>query len=425
MNKKAIIQPGYNPVFKDFLQNWDKQYRYQILYGGAGSSKSYHTAMKIISRIRSESPHRFLVVRKVASTMRQSVFQLLKQIIYDWNIEDEFQINNSEIKIIHLRTKNEIVFNGVDNPEKLKSITGITSVWIEEATELTKEDYMQLTLRVRGIYRNPVCFYITFNPISNQHWLFEYVNTIQDNKIVLKTTFLDNYFLDDEYKRRMRDLKEEDELYYQIYALGEWGEPLKGLIYKKWKIVRSIPDELKNVPSVYGIDFAQSSPTAMVELKMSDNLLWVREIFYERNVSLEDLKGLLEKHKIPKDVEIYCDSAYPRYIEELQKEYLAYPSDKSVKEGIGQVAGYNMYIDEMSDNLIMEIKRYKWREKIINGNVVQLDEPVKMWDHCLDSLRYIVSTHSRNAQPTFFASQSSIKYDMGMWGDTTKFNTTY
>jgi phage terminase large subunit len=423
---KSELQIKYSPAFYDFLRFYDAKYRYQVLYGGSGSGKSYHIALKILHRIRSEKPHRILVVRKVASTLRQSVFQLLKQIVYDWGVDDEFQINNSDMRIIHLSSKNEIIFTGVDDPEKLKSITGITSVWLEEATEFTQEDWLQITLRVRGKYPNPVCFYISFNPVSNQHWLFTYVNTLVNNKISLKTTYLDNAFLDDEYKRRMRDLKNEDELYYQIYGLGDWGEPSKGLIYKKWKIVQGIPNELKQEPSIYGLDFAQSGTTAMVEVKANENMLWAKEVFYEKNLSFDDVVKMLESKNISKNIEIYTDYAYPRYIERLQElGYNSIFADKSVKEGIGMLTGYNMYLDEMSYNLQMEIKRYKWKEKIINGGVIQLDEPLKMFDHLLDGLRYSIFTHFRDVPKPLQMQNTGINYSFGVYSGWSNNDTLY
>ena len=63
------------------------------------------------------------------------------------------------------------MFTGMDDPEKLKSIEGVTGVWMEEATEFTQEDFEQLDLRLRGVTAYHKQITLTLNPISEQHWI--------------------------------------------------------------------------------------------------------------------------------------------------------------------------------------------------------------------------------------------------------------
>jgi len=60
-----------------------------------------------------------------------------------------------------------------------------------------------------------------------------------------------------------------------------------------------------------------------------------------------------------------------------------------VKDGIDYVQAQRLMISPVSQNLIKEIRGYKWKEK----NGVVFDEPVKVHDHVLDSLRYALKTH--------------------------------
>ena len=144
--------------------------RYLIMYGGAGSGKSYHSALKIIQRCLNEKGHRILLVRKVARTIKESVFKIIYDILLQHDLLSIVSVNLTD-KSFKFSNGNEIITTGLDDVEKLKSIHAITSIWIEEATELEKGDLDQLDLRLRGDTANYKQIIITFNPIDETHWL--------------------------------------------------------------------------------------------------------------------------------------------------------------------------------------------------------------------------------------------------------------
>lgn len=201
----------------------DNRNRYLVLYGGAGSGKSVVAAQKMIIRMLEEKGHKFLVVRKVANTLRNSVFSLLRGTIADWGLSQLFKINKSDMDIT-CANGNQIIFAGLDDVEKLKSIHGVTGMWLEEASEILQEDFQQLDLRLRGETRNYKQIMISFNPISITHWLKAvFFDQNKANSKVVHTTYKDNMFIDDEYKLQLESLKIQDPYYYTVYALGEWG----------------------------------------------------------------------------------------------------------------------------------------------------------------------------------------------------------
>jgi phage terminase large subunit len=201
----------------------DEQSRYLILYGGAGSGKSVTAAQKIIIRCLEEKGHKFLVVRKVANTMRNSVFSLLRGTIAEWGLSELFKVNKSDMDITCVNG-NQIIFAGLDDVEKLKSVHGVTGMWLEEASEMLQEDFQQLDLRLRGQTKYYKQIMISFNPISITHWLkLVFFDLKKSNSKVIHTTYKDNTFIDDEYKSTLEALKEQDPYYYSVYALGEWG----------------------------------------------------------------------------------------------------------------------------------------------------------------------------------------------------------
>lgn len=197
--------------------------RYLVLYGGGSSGKSVFAAQKIIYRMLTEQGHRFLVVRKVGKTLRESCFALLRSTIAEWGMQELFNVNKSDLYISCVNGS-EILFSGLDDVEKLKSIHRVTSMWIEEASELTAEDFRQLDIRMRGKSKNYKQIMLTFNPVSVTHWLkSELVDSSKESTTVIHSTYKDNKFLDREAIAVLEGFKDTDEYYYQVYCLGQWG----------------------------------------------------------------------------------------------------------------------------------------------------------------------------------------------------------
>ena len=208
--------PAFVPLFQD-------KSRYQIPWGGAGSGKSHIVARKLLYRLLNEQhvKHNFLIIRKVDTTITKSVWALMKNIISIWGLNRQFHFNKTDRTMIYKPNGSQFMFSGLDNVEKLKSIEGVSSIWIEEATELLQEDFEQLDLRLRGDFGCLKQIILTLNPISDQHWIKKiFFDDPIDSVFTLKTTYLDNYFIDDEYKMVMENKKKSNPRYYQIYCLG-------------------------------------------------------------------------------------------------------------------------------------------------------------------------------------------------------------
>jgi phage terminase large subunit len=210
-----------NKMFYPLYKNKD---RYLVLYGGAGSGKSVFAAQKIIFRILTEDNHKFLIVRKVAKTLRESTFSLLRGVISEWGMTNLFEVNKTDMTITCKLNDNKIIHAGLDDVEKMKSIHGVTGIWIEEASELEQQDFQQLDLRLRGNTTNYKQIILSFNPISILHWLKDlFFDKKKSRSKIVHSTYLDNQFIDEEYRSVLESMKDEDEYYYSVYALGEWG----------------------------------------------------------------------------------------------------------------------------------------------------------------------------------------------------------
>lgn len=137
----------------------------------------------------------------------------------------------------------QIIFAGLDDVEKLKSIADITSVWIEEASQITLQDFLQINLRLRGSHlKNYKQIILTFNPISEDHWLKDYFfDNPKESSHISETTYLNNKFCDPQYKQQLEDMKTVDPVYYQVYALGQWGS-FEGKYFKTFDKDKHVVD---------------------------------------------------------------------------------------------------------------------------------------------------------------------------------------
>lgn len=296
-----------NLSHKDFFFD---QTRWLISYGGAGSGKSYTTAQKIVLRMMSEEGHKFLVVRKVATTLRVSVFQLFKDLISNINASDSFKINKSDMTITYVPNGSMLIFFGLDNIEKLKSIQGITSIWIEEASECEQGDILELNRRLRGETPYYKQIMITFNPISHLHWLkSHFFDNEASTAKIYKTTYLDNSFIDEEYKHEIEEIKHYDEQQYRIYALGEWGVINDNVIHHRFKPKEHI--STKTVNDFYrlhcGIDFNIGGCVVVTLGEDTEGVAHILEDFVAYDT--ENIITELKSRYATKEVTLYPDAS--------------------------------------------------------------------------------------------------------------------
>lgn len=211
---------------ESFLPLLFDRHRYLVLKGGGSSGKSEFAARKILERCATEPGSRWLVCRKVAKTLRQSCFKLLKKqakAYYGMAI-DRIPEGETGDMYITFRNGSEIIFAGLDDVEKLKSIVDLNGIWIEEASELLDSDFNQLDIRLRGERRWYKQLIITFNPVSVTHWLKRRFFDAPDPRATIhESTYLNNRFLPEEDRLTLEGFKDRDPYYYQVYALGQWG----------------------------------------------------------------------------------------------------------------------------------------------------------------------------------------------------------
>ena len=246
-----ISKKVFNDVYLPFLDNTD---RYLVFYGGGSSGKSYFIAQRFIYKLIHPSRCNLLVVRQTGDTNRRSTFPLLKQVISNWNLAEQFKVNESDMRIKCKLTGNEVAFAGLDDVEKIKSITfengELTDIWVEEATECQEADINQLKVRLRG-GKTKKQMVLSFNPINIQHWIKRH---FIDSGLatVCFSTYKDNKFLTEDDRKALEDLKHIDEYTYEVYCLGKWGI-LGKTVFDARAIQKRLDAELKPMKVGYFI----------------------------------------------------------------------------------------------------------------------------------------------------------------------------
>ena len=379
--------PAFVPLFKNKL-------RYEIPWGGAGSGKSHIIARKLLYRMLNESDvkHNFLIIRKVDRTIKKSVWTLMKNIISIWGLTDQFQFNQTDRTMTWKFNGAQFMFSGLDDVEKLKSIEGVTSIWVEEATELNQEDFEQLDLRLRGEFGCLKQISLTFNPISEQHWIKKiFFDSPMEGVFTLKTTFLDNHFIDDEYKMVMQNKKVTNPRFYNIYALGNWGTA-EGLIFQNvtQRLIRE--DELTGLDCVQGLDFGYTNdPSAFNQtyIDLKNKKIFIFDGFYEKGLSNNAITAKIKELALHRHMTT-ADSSEPKSIDAIKAKGVrvqgAQKGKDSINSGIDFLLDYEIILNAHLVEFMTEFNNYSWAiDKKTNKTT---NKPVDDFNHFIDSLRY-------------------------------------
>lgn len=206
---------------------------------------------------------------------------------------------------------------------------------------------------------------------------------IDPDVLVVHSTWEDNPFLDSAYVDTLQKLISQDENFYRIYTLGEWGL-LQRRIYTNYKIIPTLPD-MPNAKWSYGLDFGLVAPSAIVKVYLFGDSFYLEERLYKSGLTNSDIIEFLS-HEERGD--IYGDPSAKMMIAEIQRAgYSAFEGIKGVKESIDLCQRQTLSIPQSSVNLIKEISSYQWKADK-EGNV--LPEPVKFNDHLMDAMRYAI-----------------------------------
>lgn len=400
-----------NPVYYPYLTDYR---RFQIYKGGAGAGKSVHVSEKIVYNMIVNRGYNGMACRKTGVDNHTSTFSEMQRTIGRWNLNELFTFNRSRgaEEIICKLNNNRLIFRGMDDVEKVKSITFPTGdlifVWCEEANQFDLADIRQLNLRLRGT-TGPVPKHIimSFNPIDIDSWIkTEYFDhPIEPSRgYVLETTYRDNRFLDDTYKQELENLQYVDMYYYNVYVLNQWGSLSTAKVFQNLQIHEfELPEyHMQNIR--HGVDFGFNHANAYEGMGFKDGELYIYKEVYGKHQMIEDFINDVKKIHVP-SYPIVGDSASPDKIQAMNNAGLTVYQAKKGPGSVLRVVDWLKAVPVIHihatrcPNAAKEMPRIKYRE-LKDGSV--LEEIVEIDDDTLAAIRYAVEDLAENVEAGHF-----------------------
>lgn len=324
-----------SPAFEDFLFDWN--YKTYLALGGYGSGKSYHIALKIIFKCFEEK-RKVLVVREVYETLKESCYDLFAEILEEMDLleDDDGRRHKNQTKVLKKKSPLEfrfpngsrIIFKGMDKPAKVKSINGVSIVWLEECSEIKYEGYKELIGRLRKP-KVSLHFILSCNPVGRENWVYRHffvrLDDNGDEHIVLNEDDLykkkeiikngvyyhhstpdDNKFLPKDYIKSLDEMKDYDYPLYQVARLGRFGAN-GTLVLPQFRVARSaklFKAAVREIPSslkFYGFDFGfEESYNAVISLAVDDKrkILYIYDEIYINHITDDKMANLDEMVKL-------------------------------------------------------------------------------------------------------------------------------
>lgn len=344
-----------SPAFDNFIFDWD--YEKYLLIGSYGSGKSHAVVQKIILKLFAEK-RKCCVFRDVYDTHKESTFDLLKQVLDDMGLLAENGVRKHPHKVCFKNSPLEfkfpngsrIIFKGMDSTEKLKSLNGVSIVWIEECSEVSYDAYLELLGRIRTPNVS-MHFILTCNPVGKFNWVyqqfFEKINEDGSVETVLKDEILyerktlikkkvyyhhstcdDNPFLPPGYIQRLDDLKVYDKNLWVVARLGRFGSSGMRVLPQFEVMHKSLVNHaIIEIPEFYhriGFDFGfEKSYNAVIRIAIDDKNKWLyiyKEYYKNHMTDDRTAVDLIHWDENIKNEKIKADNAEPKTIKYYQQQ---------------------------------------------------------------------------------------------------------
>jgi phage terminase large subunit len=378
-------------VFDDLLAAYRSgKYNVFVEEGGSRSSKTHSIIQFWINYANDNrgKPKRVIVTRKKGTWVKGTVVVDFLKILKKYGLYDRKAHNKSEGAGIYRLYDTEFWFMGLDDEQRIHGM-GSDAFWINEAIEASKNDYDQLMQRCSGFG------VLDYNPSEEDHWIYDNIckrprtyfhhSTLLDNRLIPKNArdqILSYEPTEENYTNGTVDKRK-----WEIYGLGKRAK-IEGLVFETIEIVPEIPIWVKE--RFTGIDFGYTNdPTAIGEVGIQDNTLYVDELCYRTRMNIADIIKTLKD--VNNDRKIISESADPRLVDEIYHSgFNIHPVEKgkgSVEAGIEKMKTMKICVTERSINAIKEFKNYTYQQ---DKNGKWLNVPIDDMNHIIDLVRYVV-----------------------------------
>ncbi|WP_271901558.1 PBSX family phage terminase large subunit [Limosilactobacillus reuteri] len=388
---------------------FDYSHFIEVWYGGASSGKSHGVVQKVVLKSLQhwKHPRKVLWLRKVDRTIQESIFADVIDCLSNWQLLPLCRVNKSN-RTIHLPNGAVFLFKGMDDPEKIKSIKGLSDVVMEEASEFNQDDFTQLTLRLREPKHKKRQLFCMFNPVSKLNWTYKQwfapkAKVNPERVSIHQSTYKDNHFLDEDNIATIENLKQTNPAYYKIYTLGEFAT-LDKLVFPEFEKRRLSIRALSQLPSYFGLDFGYTNDeTAFMHVKVDENTqtIYVMEEYAKHGMLNDDIARIIKQMGYSKEV-ITADAAEPKSIAEIKRDGISRirPAKKgkdSIIQGLSFMQQYHLVVDDRCVKTIEELENYTYKKDKQTGEYT--NEPVDSYNHEIDAIRYALSEINGMASP--------------------------
>lgn len=400
----------YNVFNKQIYDSlFDYSHFIEVWYGGASSGKSHGVVQKVVLKVLKHwnHPRKVLWLRKVDRTIKDSIFTDVIDCLSTWRLLPLCKVNNSD-RTIHLPNGAVFLFKGMDDPEKIKSIKGLSDVVMEEASEFNQDDFTQLTLRLREPKHRKRQLFCMFNPVSKLNWTYKQwfapeAEVNPERVAIHQSTYKDNHFLDADNIRTIENLKQTNPAYYKIYTLGEFAT-LDKLVFPDFSKRRLSAQRMVNLPSYFGLDFGYTNDeTAFMHVKVDqdNHTIYIMEEYAKHGMLNSDIARMIKQMGYSKEI-ITADAAEPKSISEIKRDGIPRirPAKKgkgSIIQGISFMQQYHLVVDDRCVKTIEELENYTYKKDRQTGEYT--NEPVDAYNHEIDAIRYALNEINGMASP--------------------------
>lgn len=383
--------------------------RYILLWGGRGRGGSYTATNYFTHLITSPKYFRGYLMREIFSDIRESLWRDFKDRIDENETlrEIDFDLREHQMSATYKPTGNMLMSKGFKKSTskrtaKLKSLAGATHVVIEEAEEISEEDFMQLDDTLRSV-KADIQIILIFNPPPKKHWIWRKWFTLIDapvpgyfraiprrNPEVLSifSTYEDNLEnINPSTLRQWQDYAQTNPEHYYTIILGYISEGARGRIYRNWQQIAHMPNLYSKF---YGLDWGFSGdPLALVECEAHNRQLFVDQKIYESGLTNDDIEKLMIARGVKKISPIVADSAQPKDIEDFRRRGWnivgAQKGPGSKVSGINFIKQYQVFVTESSKEIWGEQEDYSYA---LDQYKNPTDDPIEKNDHAMDAINY-------------------------------------
>jgi phage terminase large subunit len=352
----------------------------RAIAGGTSASKTISILLYLIALSQTDKTKKLTsIVSESTPHLKRGAMRDFRNIMEGHNYWNAKRWNATD-SIYTFETGSQIEFFSADQSDKLRGGRRDRG-FINEANNVTLDTFDQLEVRTKEF------MFLDWNP-TNEFWFYNDILNSREDVEFITLTYKDNEALSPEIVSSI-EARKERKSWWQVYGLGQLGE-VDGKIYKDWKIIDEVPHEARL--ERYGLDFGYSNhETAIVGIYYYNGGYILDEVCYLKGLSNKRIADVILNQE--NNVLVVADCAEPKSIDEIKSygvNIIACEKGKdSVCNGIQLVQDQKISMTKRSLNIIKEYRNYLWKkdkdDKIIN-------EPEKEFDHCMDAIRYGISS---------------------------------